>query len=80
MKKTLIFTFTIFMFFCYFCCYSQTTVRLSKPRLELKDNRINIFYDILNSRQTDKFRIWVEITDSTGNKVNARSLGGDIGY
>jgi len=45
----------------------------------MKDNNINIYYDILNSRQTDKFKIWVEITDSTGNNVDARSLSGDIG-
>ena len=80
MRKTFIFIFTIFFFLYNSFCYAQTTMRLSKPRLELKDNNINIFYDILNSIQTDKFRIWVEITDSTGNKVNARSLGGDIGY
>ncbi len=59
--------------------YAQEPVKLSKPRLELIDNYINIFYDILNTDQSDKFRIWVEITDSTGNKVNARSLSGDIG-
>ena len=79
MKKTFIFILTIFLFFYNYSCYAQTTVRLSKPRLELKDNHINIFYDILNSRQTDKFRIWVEITDSTGNRINAQSLSGDIG-
>ncbi|MBA7538725.1 hypothetical protein ES705_31002 [subsurface metagenome] len=79
MKKTFIFIFTIFLFFYNSNCYAQTTVRLSKPRLELKDNHINIFFDILNSRQTDKFKIWVEIIDSTGNNIDARSLRGDIG-
>jgi len=80
MRKTFIFIFTLlFLFLTNLFCFAQTTVRLSKPRLELKDNYINIFYDILNSKQTDKFKIWVEITDSTGSKVNARSLSGDIG-
>jgi len=80
MRKTFIFIFTLlFLFLTNLFCFAQTTVRLSKPRLELKDNNINIYYDILNSRQTDKFRIWVEITDSTGNNVDARSLSGDIG-
>ncbi|MCK4346428.1 MAG: hypothetical protein KAX05_14185 [Bacteroidales bacterium] len=80
MRKTFIFIFTLlFLFLTNLFCFAQTTVRLSKPRLELKDNHINIFYDILNSKQTDKFKIWVEITDSTGNKLNARSLSGDIG-
>ncbi len=80
MKITFIFIFTIFLFFYNPNCYTQTEVRLSKSHLELKDNNINIYYDILNSRQTDKFRIWVEITDSTGIKVDTRSLGSDIGY
>lgn len=80
MRKTFIFIFTLlFLFLTNLFCFAQTTVRLSKPRLELKDNNINIYYDILNSRQTDKFKTCVEITDSTGKRVNARSLIGDIG-
>ena len=80
MKKTFIFIVTLFLLlFNSFFSYAQTTVRLSKPRIELRDNNINIYYNILNSKETDKFRIWVEITDSTGNKIDARSLSGDIG-
>ena len=52
---------------------------LFRSRLELIDNYINIFYDILNTDRSVKFKIWVEITDSTGNKLNAQSLSGDIG-
>lgn len=58
---------------------AQEPVKLSKPRLELIDNYINIFYDIFNTDESVKFKIWVEITDSTGNKVDARALSGDIG-
>lgn len=57
----------------------QTTVRLSKPRLELRDNIIDISYDILNSDQTIKFKVWIEVTDSTENKIIPKSISGDIG-
>jgi len=60
-------------------CHGQITAKISKPRLELEDDHINIHYDILNSLQTDIFRIWIEITDSTGNYLPALSLSGDIG-
>ena len=75
-----IFIIILFMFLDNFVCYSQETARLTKPSLELKDNQINIFYDILNSQQTDTFRIWIEITDSTGKIIDAKSVSGDIGY
>ena len=72
---------SILLFFLVFNCtgFSQTPVKISKPRLELEANNINIFYDILNSSLTDKFIIWIEITDSTGNFINAKTLVGDIG-
>ena len=79
MKKTFIFIFSLVLFFNNPFCHAQTAVKISNPRLELEDNHINIFFDILNSRQTDKFRIWIEITDSTGNNLAASSLSGDIG-
>ncbi len=79
MKNSFLFFITLFLLFFNSFCFAQETVKLSKPRLELIDNYINIFYDILNTDKSVKFKIWVEITDSTGNKVNARSLSGDIG-
>ena len=72
--------FTLFLLLFSTVSYAQEIVKLSKPRLELIDNNINIFYDILNSKQKDKFKIWVVLTDSTGNNVNTRSLSGDIAY
>ena len=79
MKETFIFIFSLVLFFNNPFCHAQTTAKISQPRLELEDNHINIFFDILNSRQTDKFRIWIEITDSTGNNLAVSSLSGDIG-
>ncbi len=36
-------------------------------------------YDIRNFDNNDRFNVWIEITDSKGNPIRARSLSGDIG-
>jgi len=79
MKKTFILLFILALFLNSPSSHAQTEAQITKPRLELEDDHINILYDILNSRQSDIFRISVEITDSTGNNIDARSLSGDIG-
>jgi len=78
MTITKIFTIGILLFICIPGA-GQTTIKLSKPRLELKDNKINIYYDILNSNQNDKFKVWIEVTDSTQNKIIPISITGDLG-
>lgn len=60
-------------------CHAQTPVRVSDPRIEMEGNTIHIYYDILESKASDKFNIHVEITDENGNRINARALDGDIG-
>ena len=60
-------------------CHAQTSVRVSDPMLELRDNSIHITYDILNSKSSDRFIVSVDITDVNGNKINANALDGDIG-
>jgi hypothetical protein len=79
MFRPLIILLSILLFINYSRGFGQTSVKLSKPRLEIKDSILNISYDILNSRQTEKFNIWIEATDSSGNKLAAKSLNGDIG-
>ena len=79
MKNILIFICSLVMVLTGSVCHAQTAAKISKPRLVLEDDHINIHYDILNSLQTDIFRIWIEITDSTGNYIPALSLSGDIG-
>jgi len=59
-------------------CFAQT-IRVSDPRLELRDNIVHITYDILNSTPSDEFTVDLAVTDANGNKINARALSGDIG-
>ncbi len=58
---------------------AQTSVEVSRPGLSMKDNGIQISYDILNSAETDEFSIRVEVSDAKGRLIEARSLSGDIG-
>jgi hypothetical protein len=60
-------------------CYSQTSVKVSDPRLEMVGNTIHISYDILNSDPDEKYIISVAIKDEDGYAINARALDGDIG-
>jgi hypothetical protein len=79
MFKHLIILIGIFLFFNHSRIAGQTSVILSKPRIEVKDSILIISFDILNSREDEKFNIWVEATDSLGNNLAAKSLRGDIG-
>ena len=58
---------------------AQSTVEVSKPVLSMKGNKIQISYDLLNSTKKDTYTIRIEITDSEGKTIDARSLSGDIG-
>jgi len=60
-------------------CYAQTSIQISDPRLELKNNGIYISYDILNSDPSDMFSILLSIKDEDGNLISANTVEGDIG-
>ncbi len=79
MKDKYIFMCTLVIILTGSVCNAQTKAEISKPSLQLEGDHINIRYDILNSVRTDLFRIWIEITDSTGNYIPALSLSGDVG-
>ena len=79
MGKALIPFLVICMFMAApFICAQSAEV--SDPRLELRNNAIQISYDILNSDPTDKFIVWLSVHDEAGNEVNARALSGLILY
>jgi len=59
--------------------YGQSKITVTKPRLEVSDDNLTITYDILNSKSSDFFVVWIEITDVNGNKIKAISVSGDIG-
>ena len=58
---------------------AQSEVEVSKPDLSLKDNGIQITYQLLNSSESDTFTIRIEVTDVNGSYINAQTLSGDVG-
>lgn len=60
-------------------CKGQMAFSVSRPRLQIANDNLVITYDILGTNSKDRFYVWLEITDSTGAKINAYSLTGDIG-
>ena len=58
---------------------AQASAVVSDPVLELRNNRLNISYDILNSDPSERFTVSVDIRDENGDPVASRNLTGDIG-
>lgn len=70
--------FCIFYFSLFTISYSQD-FSVTTPKLDFDGNQLKISYDIVNSSASDKFFVWVEIEKKNGQKVEARTLAGDIG-
>lgn len=58
-------------------CVGQDNIIIEKPTLNYFDQKLYITYDLDNKKY--EYNITVEIVNSSGNKINARSLSGDIG-
>lgn len=58
-------------------CVGQDKIRIEKPTLNYLDQKLYITYDLDNRKY--EYNITVEIINSSGNKINARSLSGEIG-
>jgi hypothetical protein len=59
------------------CIYAQSSI--ANTRIELKENRIHVTYDIENSDRNDRYNINLEVTDSNGEKLSLKSVSGDVG-
>lgn len=60
-------------------CVGQIHTVVSHPVLEITDQEVHIFYDIINSGPNDRFIISVLITDTRGQELVSHSLTGDVG-
>jgi hypothetical protein len=55
------------------------TVSIETTQLQIVDKKLEISYDVIKAKKTDRFEVWVEIKNAEGEKINARTLSGDIG-
>ncbi|MCK4747282.1 MAG: hypothetical protein KAT15_09610, partial [Bacteroidales bacterium] len=60
-------------------CLLQAQSIITNTRIELKENRIHVKFDIENSKRTDLYNITLEVTDSAGQLLSAASVSGDVG-
>lgn len=72
------FILIICLFFSGYQLQAQN-VKVETTNLEIVNNKLIIDYNFIKSKSTQRFNVWVEITKSTGEKINANSLSGDIG-
>lgn len=58
---------------------AQNPVEVSAPVLSLKNGKVHIEFDLLNSTRSEKFSVRIDVSYENGTPVPARSLSGDIG-
>lgn len=61
-----------------FCSLGQTTIEIKRPTLSFKNDLLLITYE-LNDKSSGYYDIWIEIVNTSGIKINANALRGDIG-
>lgn len=71
--------FSILFNLVFSVCVGQESYTVTKPHLAISNDILTITYDIIDTNPDDLFNIWLEITDSSGNEINANTLKGDIG-
>ena len=79
MKSEILYVVALVLMTLTSSLFSQDSVQISQPDLELRDDEIVISYRILRSSNADLFKIWIEVTDDNGKSLNVKSLNGDVG-
>jgi predicted Rdx family selenoprotein len=59
--------------------HSLAQIEISKPWIEVVDDKMIISYEINGNASEDTINISLNITDSLGNKIEPKTLEGDIG-
>lgn len=66
------------LLFCSYATFSQGFL-ITPPKLEFDGNQLLISYDFVNKNQADQFYVWVEMEKKNGEKIQIKSLTGDVG-
>ncbi len=54
-------------------------VSIETTNLSIIEKRLQIDFDVLKSKKSDRFEIWVDINNEAGDKIPARTFSGDVG-
>jgi hypothetical protein len=77
MKKQKLFLFLI-IFFIGFRVFSQD-FKIPPPRLDFDGKKLLVSYDVISSKHSDKFYVWMEIQKKNGEVLKVNSISGDVG-
>ncbi len=76
-KARLLIILCMVCFFTSLC--GQQAVVVSEPVLSLKNGKVHIEFQLLNTSRSETFTVRAVITDQGGNSIQAKSLSGDLG-
>ncbi len=76
MKLKIIQSFVLLTISITIC--SQSLNYISPPVLDYDNERLSVYYN-LNSKSSEYYSVWIEVLNSKGEKINPRTLSGDIG-
>ncbi len=71
--------FVLFTFCLFSFCISNAQILISKPSVRVVDDKMIISYEIFGNSSEDTINISLNISDSLGNKIEPKTLEGDIG-
>jgi hypothetical protein len=58
---------------------SSQGFQISPPQLDFDGRQLSIYYDFLNSKQSDQFYVWVEMEKKNGEPILMKGVSGDVG-
>ena len=58
---------------------SQTMARIENTMLEIDEGRLIITYDLVYTGHDERFNVWINITKTSGEVINAGNISGHIG-
>jgi hypothetical protein len=58
---------------------SSQDFSIPPPRLEFDGKKMLVSYDVISSKQSDQFYVWLEIQKKNGEALKMNSISGDIG-
>jgi hypothetical protein len=79
MRKTILPLVVISFILVGSWCQAQTRASVPDPQLEIRDNRLHIYYEILGSEPKDEFLVKILVLDDEQKTVKATAFSGDVG-
>ncbi len=77
-KMLLLLIFTLPLFSSLVSAQQKSKAEVKNVDFEIKNNKLEIIYDLVNNAENETFDITIEILNPQGDLIEAKSLSGDI--